>query len=439
MLRKLVNKILGRKPKEQNDESFWAKGMQQFRKNKLAVWSLRFVKFLIAIALLADFLANEKPIVAKYQGETYFPIFKSYAVDLGLSKWPEELKNAVWQDLEYDWVVRTPVPYSPSNMDQNNDQYASPFDDQNVSSGYWRHWLGTDALGRDVLAGLIHGSRVALMVGIIAMFIATLIGLLLGSLAGYFGDEKMKISRIRLFLNLLFLFLGLFYAFGVRGYALTDSFDSKESSFLWEFLISLIILVGMVIFANLLARPLKAIPFLRKKVRIPIDIIIMRFIDVMLSIPTLLLILAIIAITGPSITVVMVIIGLTRWPAIARLMRGELLRIRSLEYIEAAHALGFSEFRTIMRHAIPNAMGPVMIAIAFGIAAAILIEAFLSFIGAGVPPDQVTWGSQLAEARSNASAWWLAIFPGLMIFFTVTVYNLIGEGLTDAFDPKLRK
>ena len=131
----------------------------------------------------------------------------------------------------------------------------------------------------------------------------------------------------------------------------------------------------------------------------------------------------------------MIIIGFIRWTTIARFIRAELLRVRSLEYIEAAHAMGFSNWRIIVRHAIPNSIGPVLITIAFGVASAILIEAFISFLGIGVN-GEVTWGMLLRWARDNTMAWWLAIFPGLAIFITVTIFNLIGDGLTEALDPK---
>jgi peptide/nickel transport system permease protein len=153
----------------------------------------------------------------------------------------------------------------------------------------------------------------------------------------------------------------------------------------------------------------------------------------------LFLIIAIVAIAKPSIILVMAIIGMTTWTGIARFIRAELLKVRNLEFIESAHALGFSEMRTLFRHAIPNALSPVLIAIAFGIAAAILIESTLSFLGIGVPAETLTWGSVLSAARQSPTAWWLAIFPGFAIFLTVTVYNLVGEGLTDALDPRQKK
>jgi peptide/nickel transport system permease protein len=135
----------------------------------------------------------------------------------------------------------------------------------------------------------------------------------------------------------------------------------------------------------------------------------------------------------------MVIIGLTSWTEIARFTRAEFLKIRNLEYIQAGQALGYSEARIIFRHALPNGIAPALVAIAFGIASAILIESGLSFLGIGVPADVVTWGSLVNAGRENFQAWWLVVYPGLAIFITVTIYNLLGEGLRDALDPRLKK
>lgn len=180
----------------------------------------RFIGLLALIALLADFLAEEKPIVASYEGTTYFPVLRQYAVDLEFTGWPEPIRNAQWAELEYDWAVWPLVPYLPRNPDLKNAHYKGPFDVQNVPSIGWRHWLGTDRLGHDVLASLIHGTRIALLVGLVAMGIAALIGVLLGSLAGYFGDARLRLTRAQVICNVLGLFFGCFYAFAVRGYTL---------------------------------------------------------------------------------------------------------------------------------------------------------------------------------------------------------------------------
>jgi peptide/nickel transport system permease protein len=167
---------------------------------------------------------------------------------------------------------------------------------------------------------------------------------------------------------------------------------------------------------------------------------ISRLIEIKVAIPTMLLILSIVAVMkSPSVLLVMVIIGLTSWTGIAKYTRAELLKVRSLEYIDAAQALGYSRIRTIFRHALPNSLSAVLVAVAFGIAGAILLESSLSFLGIGVRPEDVTWGSMITGARGYFKAWWLAIFPGLAIFLTVTIFNLLGEGLTDAMDPRLKQ
>lgn len=414
-------------------QSYRAIVWRQFRRNRMAVWSLRLLYVFLFIALFGDFIANEKPIYCRIGGQTYFPVLRQYAVGLGLAKWEARFFQKSWDEHEYESVVWAPIPYSAGTIDRKNSNYVSPGGRQRVSSARFRHWLGTDQIGRDVAAGLISGARIAMMVGVVSMAIATLIGLFMGALAGYFGDERFRASRSRLLMNLLGLAAGIFYGFGARAYALS------EGPFGWELLRSLGILAGSLVLANLLAAPLKRLPWFGKKARVPMDIIVMRLIEVINSIPALLLVLSVVAIIEkPSILFVMAVIGLIRWTGVARFVRAELLRIRSLEYIEAAQALGFSEWRIIFRHAIPNALTPVLITVAFGVASAILLEAFLSFLGVGVPPQQVTWGSMLNLARAQFSAWWLAIFPGFAIFLTVTIFNLIGEGLADAMDPRLK-
>jgi len=180
--------------------------------------------------------------------------------------------------------------------------------------------------------------------------------------------------------------------------------------------------------------------FLTKKVLYLVDLIISRMIEILNFIPFLILIISIAAIAKEkSIINLMVIIGLTFWTGIARLTRAEFLRISNLDYIQAAKSMGFKEFRIIFKHALPNGIAPSLVAIAFGVASAILIESALSFLGIGVPPSTVTWGSLLSAGREQFSAWWLVIFPGLAIFLTVTIYNLLGEGLRDALDPRLKK
>ncbi|HZR47397.1 MAG TPA: ABC transporter permease [Candidatus Manganitrophaceae bacterium] len=171
-----------------------------------------------------------------------------------------------------------------------------------------------------------------------------------------------------------------------------------------------------------------------------LDLILMRAVDIMLSIPTFFLILTVIAILEPSIWNIMIIIGLTGWMGVARLVRGQFLVLRELDHVTAARALGAGDFRLIFRHILPNALSPVYVSAVLGIAGAILTESALSFLGLGVQPPQASWGSILTAGKDNIEiAWWLSVFPGLAIFVTVLGYNLLGEGLRDALDPRLKE
>jgi peptide/nickel transport system permease protein len=221
------------------------------------------------------------------------------------------------------------------------------------------HLLGSDTLGRDVLSRIIYGARISLLVGFVAVGIATLIGMLVGALAGFYG--------------------------------------------------------GLV------------------------DAVLMRLVDLMLCFPTLFLILAVIAVLGPSIWNIMAVIGVTGWMGVARLVRAEFLSLKEREFIMAARALGASDARLIWRHLLPNALTPVMVSATLGVAGAILTESALSFLGLGVQAPTPSWGNILTMGKDNIEiAWWLSVFPGLAILVTVMSYNLLGEGIREAIDPRLR-
>ncbi|MEW5745932.1 MAG: oligopeptide ABC transporter permease [Nitrospirota bacterium] len=169
-----------------------------------------------------------------------------------------------------------------------------------------------------------------------------------------------------------------------------------------------------------------------------VDAVLMRFVDIMLAFPTFFLILAVIAIVEQSITTIMIIIGVTGWMDVARLVRAEFLSLKERDFVAAARAIGAGDRRIIFRHVIPNALSPVFVAATFGIAGAILTESALSFLGLGVVPPDPSWGNILTAGKDNITvAWWLSLFPGLAILVTVLSYNLVGEGLRDALDPRL--
>jgi peptide/nickel transport system permease protein len=170
-----------------------------------------------------------------------------------------------------------------------------------------------------------------------------------------------------------------------------------------------------------------------------VDSLLMRFVDIMLSFPSFFLILTVVAILRPNIYNVMIVIGITSWEGTARFVRAEFLSLRERDYVQAARALGVKDCRIIFRHILPNALAPVFVTASLGVASAILVEAGLSFLGFGVQPPAPSWGNILTEGRTYIfDAWWLTVFPGLAILITVLSFNLFGEGLRDALDPRLR-
>ena len=439
---------------EKTNENFSFKkyAWNQFKKDKVALVCLYLLFLLIIIAVLAPVIANDRPLYAQYKGYTLYPAFadqsRTDSIFTNDGKLDEILQYDItdWRTLDFNKVIWAPIPYSPESMDRYNRDYVSPSGKQRFKNkegvitdapAKFRHLLGTDGIGRDLASGLIHGTRISLMVGLVSMGIASLIGIFLGALAGFFGDNKLKMPRIKYHFTLIGLFLGLFYGFGHRKYALADGFSQGILSGMLEILISTAVIIFSVTIFRLISRLIK-VKKLQEETFVPIDTFVSRGIELLNSIPRLLLIITITAVVERSIWIVMVIIGITSWTGIARFTRAELLRIRSLEFVQAAQSLGFSSARTIFKHALPNALAPVFVSIAFGIASAILIESGLSFLGIGVPTDIVTWGSLLNLGRQNLEAWWLIMYPGMAIFFTITIYNMIAEASRDALDPKLK-
>lgn len=345
--------VLSPAPGGKKRQSYLGLVWSQFRRSKLNLMSLGIIVFLAVVALGADLLASDMPLLMKLDGETYVlpnltpaakrpPTLRRHSA--------ESLREAMGPE---DWAIFTPVGRGPLDIDIM----------ERLQPPSGNHWLGTDAIGRDVLARIIHGTRISLSVGVVSVGLYVLIGIFLGAMAGFY-----------------------------RGW---------------------------------------------------VDTIVSRLIEAKMVFPTFFLILTVMGmVEKPSIWHVMLVIGLTGWAGVSRLIRGEILRIRELDFVTATRALGGSDTRIILRHVIPNAIGPVFVTASFGVAGAILVESSLSFLGFGTPPPTASWGELLTQAYEHAvasGAWWLTVFPGFAIFLTVTVYNLLGEGLRDAMDPRLKR
>ena len=287
--------------------------------------------------------------------------------------------------------------------------------------------FGTDDLGRDVFARMLQGAWVSLTVGFVAVGIAVLIGIFLGGIAGYFGQNNIRLDHILiaflLFTGAVLLFMGNRY---------------------WSVLF-LIPGIAYIIYTRLLKKrsvkkaPATWLQILRKET-ISIDTLIMRIVDIMLCFPSFFLILTVVALLPASIYNIMIVIGLTSWMGTTRFVRAEFLSLREQDFVTAVKALGISNLRIIFRHMVPNAIAPVLVSATIGIATAILTEAGLSFLGFGVPPPHATWGNILSDGkRFIFDAPWLTFIPGFSILIVVLSFNLFGEGLRDMLNPKLRE
>ncbi len=385
------------------------------KRARLAKWGLIT---LIGIALLADFIATEIPLYCKIDGTHRFPAIHEVLSGVGITSWSLAQESTDWKSLSYEKVLFAPVPYSATETDLKNANFKGLFDRQNLSGIRFRHWLGTDHLGRDVLAGLIHGTRITLLVGVCSILLAALFAIPLGALSGFLGDDRLRMRFPTLIVFVISMILCIYF--------LGMSFAAEGGVAVNAILLALIsILVGIGL--TLLIRKWWS---RAKEIRVPVDTLFLRSIEIIRSIPSFFLLFAILGmLRTPRMLYVIMLIAFLYSPSIMRFVRAEAMKLRNQTFIQSATVLGLSDLQIVLRHIIPNAIGPALITIAFGIGSAVLIESGLSFLGIGIAPETVSWGKMLNLARSNFSAWWMALLPGAAIFLTIAIFNRLGDVL----------
>lgn len=394
----------------------------------------------ILISFLAPWISTEMPLYAKYKNQNIFPAFsKNGQLEIkdkeGRNQYLQ-YRNIDWKKIKLDQVIWAPITYDPGKSDPENFNYVSPFqkqffkgEDNKLSSMplKFRHWLGTGKRGDDVLAGMIHGTSISIAVGFFSVLLAALIGILIGATAGYLGNKELKISFAKTISISLGIFIAFFYAIYLRIPSWKMAFENSSISLWLQILFSLLLITIIIFISIKTSGILSGISFFRKEITLPADHFLSRIIEVVISIPRLLLILSFAAIMRPSIFSVVLIIGLTSWTSIARLVRAEFLKIKNMDYIQWCKSSGYSSWRIMLFHALPNAIINVWPAFIFNIATAILIESSLSFLGIGLPPETVSWGSLISNGNDNMTAWWLILFPGIAILLLILSLYLLSE------------
>lgn len=276
------------------------------------------------------------------------------------------------------------------------------------------HWLGTDQLGRDLLAGMVHGARVAVVVSFSTIILAVSVGLSVGLLIGFYGDQGIRKNVIQQLALIGSAGLMIYYVVSIGRSGITIYSVSQILSVLFGAFF-LDIILGKI--------PLR-------KYGLPLDLFVQRLFELRESIPGLFIILALIAIVAqPSILSIAIVMAVLYWMTFARHARAEALAIREEDYVKSAKSSGVSDLRLTFGHILPNAMPAIYVIIAFTFSSVILLESSLSFLGIGIPLEEVSWGKILASARKSAKAWWLAVFPGMAIFLVLYAFNRIAEYL----------
>ncbi len=404
---------------------------------KLHRWLTIILCVFLFIALFAPFIANHLPLYAKFKGHHCFPAFNKDGFILAEGK-KVFYEDVSWKQEENVFKIFPPVAWSPVYFDYPNAGYVSPFEKQVlIADGkekllpfFQRHHFGTDKLGRDVLSGIIHGTRSSILTGLLAMFLAGIIAVITGSISGYFRNDGLKISRAAVLTTFLAIPSLYFYAFELQ------RFNWNGNVFL-QTLKTIFIIALIAFLAWIIIKLLKLIPFLKKKISFPADSLITRITELITAMPRLILILTLGALFKPSLLSLALIIGLTSWPEMSRLLRASIMSEKEKGYVEGARVMGFNAFYIMRKHLLPNAITPMMVALTFGISATIMVESSLTFLGIGLPPETVSWGSLLSQSKENFQAWWLAVFPGLAIFITVYSLNKTADVIQRFNNPRM--
>jgi peptide/nickel transport system permease protein len=364
-----------------------------------AFWGVKLSVLVIImyvwVAIFGPMMANDKPLYCKVEGKITFPF----------------LKNTIAKT-DGQGCISALIPYGPQTTNINGHASLSPGSYPTHGSGQI-HWLGTDKLGRDTAAGLIHGTRISLMIGFLSVIFTFFVGTSLGMAAAYYSVKGLELHIIQYIVLLAAIFIGGFY-------------------FIYEWIFSgflgaIWIAFGVVLVFGLLLYTSGKIFFKLPKYRLNLDRILMKIITWRKSFPSIFLLLALTAVfVIPSVWNIVLIITILGWTEFARHARAETMAIMEENYITSARIMGFSDYRIMVKHILPNIMPTLVVLVCFSVSGSILAESTISFLGIGLPVETVTWGKMMASGR-DMQQWWLVVFPGIAIMLIIMSLNTIAN------------
>ena len=382
-------------------------------KTRLYKGSVYVIVTYLIVAALAPFIANDTPLACYCDGDVSFPVLSDDKTHSQHSTLNE--KSACL------WPL---ITYRPGNIDKKNQTGTGPFSAQDIESLRHRHWLGTDNLGRDVASGMIHGTATALKIGILSLLFAFILGVPAGLLSGYYRNDKLRINLPGMIASLFIFMVGCFFLF-------FECLVHRSQPLL--FVAGFLVTGSVSVYVAALFLRIKK----WKTYHFHFDTILMKLIELRKSLPGLFILLSLACIfTEPSVWNVVLIIALLGWTEIARYTRAETMAVSEENYIKSAEVLGLTAPWILFRHILPNILPTLAVIASFSLAGAILLESTLSFLGIGLPVEEVTWGKMLAEGRSMRS-WWLVFFPGLAIFILILCLSYIADHIGRAKQGKL--
>lgn len=410
----------------------------------LRTFAIAYLLCWIIVAVFASFIASPLPLYVVKDGQTFYPMFQPLRVltcynPRTRTQSPQILSKIDWRNQKTTRIVWTLIPYNHIGNAELSAQ--SPLGEQFSLDtlqqkaplyGKFRHWAGTDNNNRDVLAFLVIGSRNALIIALGILICISLLGFTLGGIAGFWGDKGIGWTRGEKWGVILLLFPAFFYGIYLPRFALTDAWRNSTFEGIFLTIVCLAVVCALLLLGKFMGKLLaKNMAFLGVLSALPTDKWVTRLLDIQYTLPLFLIFMSFSVIFPKGAGTIIAVVSITGYVGFARITRAWVKQAAQTQYVEAARALGYTDFRILYKHIFPNLAAKFGVLLLLSMADILSIDAALSFLGIGLAPEAASWGAMLAEARNHPDAWWLLFFPLFLLFCTVASLHILAQSLKE--------